>query len=49
MPYKKHNQEPDYSKEARAKRRKKWMYYFIGKGHTRKIAIQLAKWAEKNQ
>lgn len=36
-----------YSKGARAKRRIEWRDHFIGMGHSRKVAIDLAKWAEK--
>lgn len=49
MPYTEKSRKHDYSKQSRAKRRKEWLSFFMGEGHTRKVALQLAKWAEKKQ
>lgn len=46
MPYKNRNNN-SWSKAARAKRRGELKDFFISAGHTRKVALKLAKQSEK--
>lgn len=46
MPYQQSNNK-SWTKAARAKRRGELKDFFISAGHTRKVALQLAKQSEK--
>lgn len=47
---KKHRPEAGYAKVSRkVLERRRWVKYFINQGHTRSVAIGLAKWATNNE